>query len=55
MAEYKVKVVVTEELSFTDIERKINDFQSVFATVASRYYSNKSRSNIHNSETEQER
>ncbi|MXQ53582.1 hypothetical protein [Shimazuella alba] len=44
MSDYKVKVVVSEyKLPTKDIENKITDFQSVFATIASRYYNDKSK------------
>jgi hypothetical protein len=44
MSDYKVKVVVSvNKLSTKDIENKITDFQSVFATIASRYYNNKNK------------
>lgn len=55
MAEYRVKVVVTEDKpSLAEIEKRINDFQNVFAAVAARYYSTKILDKSRNTSTEQE-
>jgi hypothetical protein len=46
MSDYRVKVVVAEKgLPAVEIENKIAGFQSIFAEVASRYYSDKFREN----------
>lgn len=41
--EYKVKVIIPKEndLSIEEMRRRIEDFQSIFVTVASRYYNQK--------------
>jgi hypothetical protein len=39
LKEYNIKVVITEkEVPLKDMKKRVTDFQSVFAVVASRYY-----------------
>jgi hypothetical protein len=48
MKEYNVKIILPEDnaLTIKEKEEKIKEFQSIFITVASRYYSQKRRNEI---------
>jgi hypothetical protein len=48
MKEYNVKIIMPKDntLTIKEMEEKIKEFQSIFITVASRYYSQKRRNTL---------